>query len=76
MTNPTEVTCVKCNKPKEIAIYAAQLKDWVENRSSLPLIQDHFPHLSAEDRELLISGICPMCWEEMWGPTPFDGEQS
>lgn len=25
-----------------------------------------FPAWSPEDRELLISGTCPSCWEEMW----------
>jgi hypothetical protein len=29
-------------------------------------IQRVLPHFSAEDRELLISGTCPDCWEEMY----------
>jgi len=29
-------------------------------------VQRIFPHWSAEDRERLISGTCPTCWEEMW----------
>ena len=27
--------------------------------------QDAFPELSDEDREMLISGICPDCWDKM-----------
>lgn len=27
------------------------------------LIQSAFPHLSADDRELLQTEICPTCWE-------------
>ena len=27
------------------------------------LIQDVFPYLSADEREMLISGICPECWD-------------
>ena len=29
-------------------------------------VQRIFPHWSPEDREMLISGTCPSCWEEMW----------
>ena len=29
-------------------------------------IQRVLPHFSAEDREMLISGTCPDCWEEMF----------
>lgn len=29
--------------------------------------QDVFPYLSADEREMLISGICPDCWDEMFG---------
>ena len=27
------------------------------------MVQDAFPYLSADEREMLISGICPECWE-------------
>ncbi len=29
-------------------------------------VQTVFPNWSPEDREMLISGTCPDCWEEMW----------
>ena len=31
------------------------------------LVQDAFPYLSANEREALISGICPWCWEATFG---------
>lgn len=31
------------------------------------LIQDAFPHLSADDREFIITGITPEEWEEEFG---------
>lgn len=31
------------------------------------LVQDAFPTLSAEKRELLISGMCPKCQQEIFG---------
>ncbi len=30
------------------------------------LIQDAMPRLSVNDREMLISGCCPKCWDKMW----------
>lgn len=27
-----------------------------------------FPSLSADEREMLISGVCPQCWDEMFPP--------
>ena len=35
------------------------------------LVQDAFPYLSADEREMLISGICPTCWND----TFFDEEE-
>jgi hypothetical protein len=29
------------------------------------LIQDAFPHLTDGQREFLISGMCPGCWDEL-----------
>jgi hypothetical protein len=31
------------------------------------LVQDAFPYLSADERELLISGICSTCWNRVFG---------
>lgn len=30
-------------------------------------IQDAMPDMTPEDREMLISGICPSCWDDMFG---------
>ena len=29
-------------------------------------VQDAFPYLSADEREIIISGICPKCWDELF----------
>jgi len=29
-------------------------------------VQDAFPYLSANERELIMTGICPACWDDMW----------
>ena len=33
-----------------------------------------FPYLSANEREMLISGICPTCWNKMLPPDPDEEE--
>ena len=30
-------------------------------------VQDCFPEMSADDREFLITGICPTCWDLTFG---------
>ena len=30
-------------------------------------VQNCFPEMSADDREFLISGICPTCWDKTFG---------
>lgn len=39
-------------------------KDWVAWKRGDGLIQDLMPYLSADIRELLISGICGPCFDE------------
>lgn len=38
------------------------------------LVQDAFPRLSADEREMLISGICPECWDAQFSE-PEDEEE-
>ena len=37
--------------------------DWLNGE----LIQNAMPDLSPEEREMLISGVCPECWQKMMG---------
>jgi hypothetical protein len=46
---------------REIDILPEDLKRW---EAGGVLIQSVFPHLSADDREFLMSGITPEEWEE------------
>ena len=57
------VQCRECKKRFVISVVKQDYEDW---RQGL-LIQKAFPYLSADIRELLISGICPECWKEMFG---------
>jgi hypothetical protein len=65
-TNKKEVivitSCPFCGHANEIAVNEADYWDWQDGA----LIQNAFPYLSAEEREMLISGACPACWDAMF----------
>jgi hypothetical protein len=54
--------CRICDDEKLLDVTIEQLKAW---RNGM-LIQDAMPHLSPGDRELLISGICGSCFDELF----------
>lgn len=57
-------TCPFCGKTTPIQIRrVADYHAWQNGE----LVQNAFPYLSADEREMLISGICPTCWEGMFG---------
>ena len=60
--------CPKCNKLQTVKVEQSQYYDWVAGKN----IQIAFPNLSANQREILMSGICPECWEKIFPP---DDEQ-
>lgn len=58
------VTCCFCNKVHELRVVEEDAFEYMsQNRRC---VQDIFPYLSAEERELLISNICPDCWDAMF----------
>lgn len=59
--------CPFCGKAHEIEVNEIDYLDWQDGE----LVQNAFPYLSADEREMLISGICPTCWDKMFG----DGSQ-
>ena len=65
MTSVVAVPCKKCNGMNEIEVDFEKFIAW---RSGKMLIQEALPELDADQRELLISGICPKCWDEMFPP--------
>lgn len=57
------VDCIECKKRYDIPVNKADYFDWYQGL----LIQKAFPYLTDGIRELLISNICPKCWEKMFG---------
>ncbi len=48
---------------REINVTQEQLDEWTNTHA---LIQDVMPHLSADDREFLMTGITPDEWKSMF----------
>ena len=55
--------CIHCNKTSSLTVDADGYRQWVSGA----LIQDAFPDMDADNRELLISGTHPACWDTMFG---------
>lgn len=56
-------TCPVCHAQHAMKVNADAYKAW-QNRE-LP-IQEAFPDMSVDDREILKTGICPQCWDVMF----------
>ena len=67
MKVPVEKACPFCGNKNTVMVEAQDFMDW---RDGL-LAQDAFPYLSADDREVIISGVCSTCWDATFGG---DGE--
>ena len=58
------VVCRSCRVPHSLLVSISDLHSWkVQGK----YIQDAMPYLSADERELLISQTCGVCWDEMFG---------
>ena len=55
--------CPICGGGTGVHVNEMDYLDWQDG----VLAQVAFPYLSANEREALISGICPTCWENMFG---------
>lgn len=55
------VRCPFCGEVSELQLSHESYKRWITER---PLVQDCFPELNYKMREMLISGICPKCWDK------------
>ena len=58
-----QARCRTCGDTHILMVNAQDKKRWMEGE----LIQDAMPYLSADERELLISGTCETCFDKMFG---------
>lgn len=65
-----KTTCPICHCDTYIQVDAEEYARWQAGE----LIQVAMPYLHPEDREMLISGICPDCWNEQFVDEYGDGE--
>lgn len=57
-----ETQCPFCGEKSKIFFNYLDWCDWTNGASA----QVAFPYLSTDEREQLISGICPTCWARMF----------
>lgn len=62
-TGVVEVECVSCKTKHTILVPTSGYKLWASGQAK---IQDAMPQLSEDERELLMSGICPKCWDKLF----------
>jgi hypothetical protein len=58
------ITCGICGSGYSIACSEEQYRQYLAREKN---IQDIFPELSADIRELLLSGICGTCYDKLCG---------
>lgn len=63
-TGVVEVECIMCHTKHTILVPTAGYTKWAKGQAK---IQDALPGLSADERELLMSNICPVCWDKAFG---------
>lgn len=55
--------CLICEDTFIIDANTEDFNKWREGKTN---IQDCFPYMSPSNKELLLSGICEDCWDEMF----------
>jgi hypothetical protein len=64
MREPRAIRCMWCS---EVSFVIAEDIEWdMWDAIDRPYVQRCFPTMSANDRELLVSKTCPICWDEMF----------
>jgi hypothetical protein len=75
ITTYLSAECRKCGKMSYIECTDAQIDELDLPRHQRRHMQDIFPDLSVGARELLISGTCDTCWQDMFGTECNDEEE-
>ena len=54
--------CVYCSQAISVVIAGTELYNYRQGKP----IKDAMPSVNSDEREFLMSGICPACWEKMF----------
>lgn len=57
------IQCISCHNWREVSFQRRDYDKWQGGE----LIQNAFPYLNADDREMIKTHICPKCWNDMFG---------
>ena len=70
-----EVKCVICNKVHEVMVVFEDACEYLSPDRGRH-VQHIFPYLTPEECELLISSVCPTCWNDLFPPEEeLEGEE-
>lgn len=57
---------IKCSMCKEKHRIVVETSDWNRYEDTEEHIQDIFPYLNADQREMIISGVCGACFDALY----------
>ena len=57
-----DIECIRCKKVTSLSVNPDDYHRWQQGE----LIQNAMPYLSADEREILISGICGKCYDAIY----------
>lgn len=57
------ITCKFCGGKHVLSARPLDVQKWLDGA----YIQDALPYLTPDERELMISGMCPTCWTKTFG---------
>ena len=63
-----KVRCKYCGQETPVSVDLEDLGAWKRGEK---LVQNAFPYLPASKRELLMTRICPDCWDKMFARYDF-----
>lgn len=58
-----ETRCPLCGATNRVIVFDADCDRWIDGE----LVQNAFPYLTADERELLVSGLCFKCQNDVFG---------
>lgn len=59
---PINIKCVHCEASESFVVTTKQIEEYCDGG----LMQDVFPEIAVEKREMLKTGICGKCWSKIF----------